>query len=108
MIQYLLFLDTLVLEEGVDVKDQSELTALLQWLESGGRSKAWLARAVGYSYQGAWNNLYGDTGLTECFVVRCFSRILDLPADIFEAHGYMRDGDFVYKRIPLETQAEAS
>ena len=83
------------------MEELSELTALLEWLESSGRSKAWFARQVGFSYQGLWNKLRGHTALTDLFVARCFARVPELPPDIFDEHGYMRDGDFVYKRIPL-------
>ena len=39
-------------------------------------------------------------------MVRCFNRIPELPADIFEAQGYLRDGEYVYKVLPLKTFPE--
>jgi len=73
-----------------------------EWLEATGRSKAWLSRTIGYAYQTVWSKLVGETGLTDEFVTRCFSRIPDLPQDIFKDQGYMRGDGVVYKMIPLE------
>lgn len=78
------------------------LTKLVGWLKATGRSKAWFARTVGYSYQTVWGKLQGSEPLTDRFVVACFVYILDLPADVFEAQGYVRGDGFVYKRILLE------
>lgn len=83
-----------------------KLTKLDQWLQETGRKKTWFARAIGYSYQGCWCTRAGVTGLTEQFVLACFRRFPDMPPDIFKEHGYVRDGDCVYKQIPLHPQAE--
>ena len=79
-----------------------EKTALLEWVHSGGRTVAWIADRIQYSYQQTWSILHGRAPITERFVVRCFSNIPGLPADVFEEHGYVLEDDgFVYKRIPL-------
>ena len=78
-----------------------QLTQLLEWLSESGRTKAWFAKSVGYSYQQAWAKLAGKSPLNERFVMKCFRGIPDLPPDIFETRGYMRGDGVVYKRIPL-------
>jgi len=78
------------------------LRKLVEWLKATGRSKAWFADQVGYSYQTAWGKLQGSEPLTDRFVVACFVQISDLPADVFEAQGYVRGDGFVYRRIRLE------
>jgi len=81
-----------------------KLEALMAWLRRDGRSVKWLAHKVGYSYQQTSAKLHGHSPLTDTFVVRCFSRIPELPGDIFAAHGYVVDGRDVLKRIPLEAK----
>lgn len=81
------------------------LTKLVEWLRVTGRSKAWFARQVGYSYQTAWGKLKGSEPLTDRFVVACFVEIPDLPGDVFEAQGYVREDGFVYRRIALEASS---
>lgn len=79
-----------------------EETALLEWVRGGGRTVAWLANRIQYSYQRTWAVLHGRVPITERFVMQCFSNIPELPADVFEEHGYtLGDDGFVYKRIPL-------
>ncbi|MGD2105955.1 MAG: hypothetical protein PVJ55_12665 [Anaerolineae bacterium] len=80
----------------------SKLTKLLEWLNSTGRTKAWFARTVGYCYQTTWMQLAGMSPLTERFVVHCFSNIPDLPADVFQEHGYYKDGHRIIKVIPMQ------
>ena len=77
------------------------LKALLKWLKDSGRSIAWLARVIDRSYQTTWNKLHGVKPLTDDFVIRCFSRLRELPPNVFEAHGYWREGNQVVKSIPL-------
>jgi hypothetical protein len=84
------------------MKDNGRLTELDEWLAATGRSKAWLSRTIGYSAQTVWSKISGDTPLNDRFVVRCFSRIPDLPADVFKEQGYVRGNGAVYKEIPLE------
>ena len=86
--------------------DNLQLAKLLEWLKATGRSKAWLKRAVGYSYQQTHDKLSGRSPLNDRFVVACFESVPDLPADIFEAQGYVRGDGHVYKRIPLEIRVE--
>jgi hypothetical protein len=84
------------------MNDNSKLTRLLEWLESTGRTKAWFARQVGYSYQTTWDKLEGLSPLNDRFVVLCFSNVPALPGDILEEHGYRKDGDQLIKVIPLQ------
>jgi hypothetical protein len=83
------------------MNEDSQLTKLLGWLEEGGRSKAWFARQVGYSYQQTWDKLAGRSPLNDAFVVASFVGVPELPRDIFEDHGYVREDGVVYKRIEL-------
>lgn len=83
-----------------------QLTKLLEWLSESGRTKAWFARKVGYSYQQAWAKLAGKSPLNDSFVVACFSKIPELPPDIFKGQGYMRDDGCVFKRIVLNIELE--
>ncbi len=85
------------------MSDNSKLTELLEWLESTGRTKAWFARRVGYSYQTTWDKLEGTSPLNDRFVVRCFANVPALPGDILQEHGYRKDGDQIIKVIPLPT-----
>lgn len=84
------------------------LTKLLNWLKATGRTKAWFARQVGYSYQTAWGKLNGTEALTDRFVTACFEKIPGLPLDVFEARGYWLEGDAVFKRIPVAVKPEGS
>lgn len=79
--------------------ENGALTKLLEWLKSSGRTQAWFARQVGYSYQTTWGKLNGREALTDRFVQACFQKIPDLPPNIFEAKGYVFDGEAVLKRI---------
>lgn len=88
------------------MEENSRLTKLLDWLASTGRTKAWFARTIGYCYQTAWMQLEGSATLTERFVVACFERIPELPGDIFEAHGYVREDGVVWKKIPLKVDSQ--
>lgn len=81
---------------------QGELKRLLAWLDEGGRTVKWFASKVGYSYQSTWNKIHGHGPITELFVVRCFSRIPELPSDTFERFGYCCDDMGLVKLIPLE------
>jgi hypothetical protein len=82
--------------------EMPEKTALLEWVRSGGRTIAWVADQIQFSYQYTWDVLHGRAPVTECFVVRCFCNLPGLPADVFEEHGYALESDgFVHKRIPL-------
>jgi hypothetical protein len=88
------------------MNEDSQLTKLLEWLEEGGRSKAWFARQIHYSYQQTWDKLAGRSPLNDNFVVACFRWIPELPRDVFEEHGYTREDGCVFKRIELEEVAE--
>lgn len=90
------------------MNQNGRLVKFEEWLEETGRSKAWLSRVIEYSYQTVWSKISGDTPLNDQFVVRCFSRIPDLPKDVFKDQGYMRGDGAVYKEIPLETASEPS
>lgn len=83
------------------MNEDSKLTKLLEWLAATGRSKAWFARQVEYSYQQAHSKLAGKSPLNDRFVIACFEGVGGLPADIFEAQGYVRGDGHVYKQIPL-------
>lgn len=74
---------------------------LAAWLKEKGRGIAWLTRELGLTYQNVWGKVHNRSPITEGFIVRCFERIPDLPPDIFEQHGYVKDGDCLIKRIPL-------
>lgn len=82
------------------------LSKLENWLKSTGRKKTWFAREIGYSYQALWCKITGFTGLTDDFVVQCFQTFPEMPDDIFEAHGYVRHNEFVYRRIPLHLEGQ--
>jgi hypothetical protein len=84
------------------MNEDSQLTKFLDWLEETGRSKAWVHRQTGYSYQQTHAKLAGKSPLNDAFVVACFKGIPDLPADIFKAQGYVREDGVVCKRIALE------
>lgn len=84
------------------MNENTKLIRLLDWLESSGRSKAWFARTIGYSYQTNWDKLEGNSPLNDQYVTRCFSNVPDLPDDIFEEHGYRKDGNRIIKVIWLE------
>ena len=84
------------------------LTKLNQWLEETGHKKSWFANAIGYSRRAAWHQRSGLSALSDRFVVACFRRFPELPYDTFADHGYVRDGDYVYRRIPLHEEIEPS
>ena len=88
------------------MNEHSKLAKLLAWLASTGRSKAWFARTIGYSYQETWAKLEGTSNLTDRFVVACFSHVEDLPSDIFGAHGYLKQRRYAIKAMPLEEAEE--
>jgi len=90
------------------MEDNLQLVKLLAWLKATGRSKAWLARSVGYSYQQTHDKLSGRARLNDRFVVACFEGVEGLPADVFEAQGYVRGDGHVYKQIPLEARGGAA
>ena len=84
------------------------LKKLEVWLKETGRSKRWFADAVRYSYQQAHSKMAGKSPLNDRFVVACFVGIPELPRDIFERHGYVREDGVVCKRIALQvTTAES-
>jgi len=86
------------------MEEYLELTELAEWLDNGGHTRAWFARAVGYSYQQTWGKLTGRSPLNDNFVVACFEGVPDLPRDIFASHGYVREDGYVVKRIELESE----
>ncbi|MBM4467716.1 MAG: hypothetical protein FJ014_19565 [Chloroflexi bacterium] len=55
----------------------------------------------GYSYQVAWARLHDVSPSTDRFVISCFANIRELPADIFAAHGYIRQEKCVIEHILL-------
>lgn len=57
---------------------------------------------VAHSYHGTWAKLHGVNPLTDRLVMLCFANIPELSADIFAAHGYIRQDKCVIRRIPLE------
>ncbi len=80
----------------------SRPTAFRTWLASQGLNNVWLADRLGWSYPTIRCIQCSMKPITDRFVVRCFNRILELPADVFEAQGYLRDGEYVYKILPLK------
>jgi hypothetical protein len=92
---------TNVHREKANMKEMKQLVRLEEWLKATGRKKTWFARTIGYSYQMLWSKIAGVSYLTDDFVVACFERCPDMPYDIFIEHGYIRDDNFVYRRIPL-------
>jgi len=94
-----LFSDRVFVFDGGD--EMPKKTALLEWVRTGGRTVAWVADQIQYSYQQTWIVLHGRAPVTERFVVQCFSNLPGLPPDVFEEQGYVLESDgFVYKRIP--------
>lgn len=77
-------------------------TALREWLASQGLNSAWLADRLGWDYSAIRSIQCGMKPITDRFVVRCFNRIPELPPDVFQAQGYLRDGEYVYKILPLK------
>jgi len=83
------------------MSNEVKLIKLENWLKETGRIKTWFAKQIGYSYQSLWCQMTGLSNLTDRFVISCFERFPDLPADVFEEHGYVRVGDQVRRLIPL-------
>ena len=77
---------------------------LRRWLHDQGHTITWLERKLDLRYQGVWDKLNKRKAMTEQFVIRCFQRVPELPADIFAEDGYVRQNGHVMKRIPLVEQ----